>query len=212
MLTNQVRERQPNKCGWCNANGHNQRTCPQKRNGGIHIIVSPPRSRSNADVLNHLEEEQRMRTSMVDQYIREQEQIDVFEREREREIERQRQLAYEIGRRRQLAYERERQRLLAHERLARQLARQQNSNQNLPLKNIVENISALPVLRETAIETDDCPVCLEKLGETGKTILKCGHVICISCMLQQTLIHSARQDWKKCCCPVCRNNYLLNVN
>ena len=207
MLTNQVRERQPNKCGWCNATGHNQRTCPQKRNGGIHIIVSPPRSRSNADVLNHLEEEQRMRTSMVDQYIREQEQIDAFERERQqREIERQRLLAYEIGRRRQLAYER--QRLLADERRARQ----QNSNENLPLKNIVENISALPVLRETAIETDDCPVCLEKLGETGKTILKCGHVICISCMLQQTLIHAARQDWKKCCCPVCRNNYLLNVN
>ena len=212
MLTNQVREIQPNKCGWCNATGHNQRTCPQKRNGGIHIIVSPPRNRLNTDVLNRLEEEQRMRTSMVDQYIHEQEQIDVFEREREREIERQRQLAYEIGRRRQLAYERERQRLLAHERLARQLARQQNSNENLPLKNIVENISALPVLRDTAIETDDCPVCLEKLGETGKTILKCGHVICISCMLQQTLIHAARQDWKKCCCPVCRNNYLLNVN
>ena len=207
MLTNQVRERQPNKCGWCNATGYNQRTCPQKRNGGIHIIVSPPRSRSNADVLNHLEEEQRMRTSMVDQYIREQEQIDAFERERQqREIERQRLLAYEIGRRRQLAYER--QRLLADERRARQ----QNSNENLPLKNIVKNISTLPVLRETAIETDDCPVCLEKLGETGKTILKCGHVICISCMLQQTLIHSASQDWKKCCCPVCRNNYLLNVN
>ncbi len=31
---------------------------------------------------------------------------------------------------------------------------------------------ALPVLRETAVEATECPICMEELGEVGKTVLK----------------------------------------
>lgn len=70
-------------------------------------------------------------------------------------------------------------------------------------------IAALPILRETAVETDECPICIETLGETGKTVLKCGHTVCVSCFLQQVLRAMATKRKNDCTCPICRVNYIM---
>ena len=61
----------------------------------------------------------------------------------------------------------------------------------------------LPNIRETVIESDDCPVCLDTFGEVGKTILRCGHQICTSCLFIQT-----RNRVGQWLCPVCRAPYV----
>ena len=61
----------------------------------------------------------------------------------------------------------------------------------------------LPNIRETAIESDDCPICLDTFGEVGKTILRCGHQICTSCLFRQT-----RNGVGQWLCPVCRAPYV----
>lgn len=63
----------------------------------------------------------------------------------------------------------------------------------------------LPILRETAIDSNDCPICLETLIETNKTILRCGHTLCTNCLITQTLINF--KDGM-CKCPVCRERII----
>ena len=73
-----------------------------------------------------------------------------------------------------------------------------------PLPHIPDPIpEPLPNIRETAIESDDCPVCLDTFGEVGKTILRCGHQICTSCLFRQT-----RNGVGQWLCPVCRAPYV----
>ena len=68
---------------------------------------------------------------------------------------------------------------------------------------------ALPILRETAVEMKECPICIEEMGETGKTVLKCGHTVCVSCFLQQMIRATAARREIDCACPVCRVNYIM---
>jgi hypothetical protein len=70
-------------------------------------------------------------------------------------------------------------------------------------------IAALPILREKAVEVDECPICIEALGETGKTVLKCGHTLCQACFLQQVLRATATKRKTDCACPICRVNYIM---
>tara|TARA_B110000967_G_C18898415_1_gene572566 strand:+ start:1339 stop:2127 length:789 start_codon:yes stop_codon:yes gene_type:complete len=72
----------------------------------------------------------------------------------------------------------------------------------------IMNREILPVLRETIVETDDCPICLDSLGETNKTILRCGHPLCTPCLLTQTLRGAANNNTQTCICSVCRTPYL----
>ena len=72
----------------------------------------------------------------------------------------------------------------------------------------ISQMVALPVLRETAVEMKECPICIDNLGETGKTVLKCGHTVCVSCFLEQILDAHAAKNVEKCMCPVCRVNYI----
>ena len=72
----------------------------------------------------------------------------------------------------------------------------------------MKRIAELPVIRDTAIEMDECPICMETLGETGKFVLKCGHCICQGCFLQQVLRATAIKKTNDCACPVCRVNYI----
>ena len=70
-------------------------------------------------------------------------------------------------------------------------------------------MAALPVLRETAVEATECPICIEDLGEVGKTVLKCGHTLCVSCFLQQMMRATAESRARDCKCPVCRVSYIM---
>jgi hypothetical protein len=80
---------------------------------------------------------------------------------------------------------------------------------NMMTEEGLARMVALPVLRETAIEATECPICIEDLGEVGKTVLKCGHTLCVSCFLQQTLRATATRGARDCACPVCRVNYIM---
>ena len=77
------------------------------------------------------------------------------------------------------------------------------------VQHIWMNREPLPILRETAIETDDCPICLDTLGDTAKVILRCGHQLCTACMITQTLrAATAATNMRECQCPICRSGYL----
>lgn len=57
----------------------------------------------------------------------------------------------------------------------------------------------------TAFQTDECPICLEDLGETNCMVLRCGHKTCGDCILT----HFQRVGGRKC--PVCRDQYAVRV-
>lgn len=75
-------------------------------------------------------------------------------------------------------------------------------------QNVIVNREVLPIIRNTAIEVDDCPICLDHIGETGKVVLRCGHQLCVSCMVTQTLRSVAARNTNMCKCPVCRTVYM----
>ena len=72
----------------------------------------------------------------------------------------------------------------------------------------MKRIAELPIIRDTAVEMKDCPVCMDTLGETGKTVLKCGHSLCQACFLQQVFRAVALKKATECACPMCRVNYI----
>jgi len=94
----------------------------------------------------------------------------------------------------------------AQEAIYRQWA-QERENQNVQ-NNALVNRERLPIIRETAIETDGCPICLDILGETSKVVLRCGHQLCLSCLLTQTLTGNRMQTVNRWKCSVCRTRYL----
>jgi len=80
---------------------------------------------------------------------------------------------------------------------------------NMVTENELARMVALPVLRETAVEATECPICIEDLGEVGKTVLKCGHTVCVSCFLQQMMRATAESRAHDCKCPECRVSYIM---
>jgi hypothetical protein len=72
----------------------------------------------------------------------------------------------------------------------------------------LKRVNELPILRDKVVDVAECPICMETLGETGKTVLKCGHAVCQGCFLQQVLRATANKKVDSCACPVCRVNYL----
>ena len=94
-------------------------------------------------------------------------------------------------------------------RIARRMSRPRPAAAQHPEDEIdLKRMAELPVLRATAIEMDECPICIEPLGETGKVVLKCGHSVCQGCFLQQVLMARGADKLDKCVCPMCRVNYI----
>ncbi len=62
-------------------------------------------------------------------------------------------------------------------------------------------------LQDKVIHTDECPICMEKIGDTNKTILRCGHQFCVTCLLQNFEVISKNKDKFHCECPICRGAY-----
>lgn len=58
------------------------------------------------------------------------------------------------------------------------------------------------VTKEKAIETSDCSICFEELGETNKMILRCGHQFCGDCIFR----HHQCQNGSSC--PSCRAQFI----
>jgi len=94
------------------------------------------------------------------------------------------------------------------EREARQPVRQQQAQHPVQLSDRWVNREPLPIISTKAFEAEDCPICMEPLGETSKVILRCGHQMCVTCMLTQTILAAKERNSKKCQCPHCREEYL----
>jgi len=75
------------------------------------------------------------------------------------------------------------------------------------LKRAMLSIAEQPRHTDVCIEADDCPICLEPLGNTGKTILSCGHTLCTSCFIKQIVVANDQNKTDACACPVCRHKY-----
>ena len=84
----------------------------------------------------------------------------------------------------------------------------QANNANIKLSGRWVNRKPLPIISTKAFEAEDCPICMEPLGETSKVILRCGHQMCVTCMLTQTILAAKERNSKKCQCPHCREEYL----
>jgi hypothetical protein len=121
--------------------------------------------------------------------------------------------AQHAGEMRRLGVEEQRARQLVEQpAFARAMQNAMQADQQPPLRateNELARMVALPVLRETAVEATECPICIEDLGEVGKTVLKCGHTVCVSCFLQQMMRATAETRARECACPVCRVNYIM---
>ena len=75
-------------------------------------------------------------------------------------------------------------------------------------EELLTKMVELPVLRETEVNETNCPICFDELGETGKTVLKCGHPVCVSCFMQQILRATALKKLDKCECAICKVNFI----
>ena len=79
--------------------------------------------------------------------------------------------------------------------LHRQRAQQQQQQQQ----------ELLVVMRDEPVEATDCPICMEPLANTNKTILRCGHQFCGDCIFQHF------QGARGTNCPHCRAVYAIRV-
>lgn len=83
----------------------------------------------------------------------------------------------------------------------------EKGDRDATLKRAMLSIAEQPRHTDVCIEADDCPICLEPLGNTGKTILSCGHTLCTSCFIKQIVVANDQNKTDACACPVCRHKY-----
>ena len=85
-----------------------------------------------------------------------------------------------------------------------QQARQQAPQRARPTKK--KTCPELSEKRDKVIETESCPICMDTMGETDITVLRCGHTFCSHCVLSHTL--RCAMKLVDCSCPVCRGVYI----
>ena len=62
-------------------------------------------------------------------------------------------------------------------------------------------------LQEKVIDVENCPICMNDVGNTDKAILRCGHQICVTCILTNIEFLSKNKKKYHCECPICRGAY-----
>ena len=80
-------------------------------------------------------------------------------------------------------------------------------NRSSSLKDVLLSMSKQTERADVCIPADDCPICMEPLGNTGKTVLSCGHTLCTSCFIKQIVVAHDQKKSENCGCPVCRRKY-----
>jgi len=68
---------------------------------------------------------------------------------------------------------------------------------------IIEEKKANMILKTNIVETQECPICMDELGNTNKAILRCGHQFCSDCIF--THLQKAHGSD----CPCCRAEYVI---
>ena len=127
------------------------------------------------------------------------------------EIEQERERIYEENIRIEREQREERTRLREEARHASQRRREELREaqrariniQQREAQRIIEEKKANMILKTDIVETEDCPICMDELGNTNKAILRCGHQFCSDCIF--THLQKARGSD----CPCCRAEYAI---
>ena len=94
------------------------------------------------------------------------------------------------------------------QRLATQRRRERRANEEAQTQQEISRfereLKELSLV-EKVIDCDDCPICMETLGNTNKMVLRCGHQFCGDCILN----HFQREGGTKC--PACRTEFAVRV-
>ena len=85
-----------------------------------------------------------------------------------------------------------------------QQARQPQPQRTRPTKK--KTCPELSEKRDKVIASESCPICMDTMGETDITVLRCGHTFCSHCVLSHTL--RCAMKLVDCSCPVCRGVYI----
>lgn len=81
------------------------------------------------------------------------------------------------------------------------------NDRSTSLKDVLLSMSQQTERADVCIPADDCPICMEPLGNTGKTVLSCGHTLCTSCFIKQIVVCHDQKKSENCGCPICRRKY-----
>lgn len=81
------------------------------------------------------------------------------------------------------------------------------NDRSTSLKDVLLSMSKQTERADVCIPADDCPICMEPLGNTGKSVLSCGHTLCTSCFIKQIVVAHDQKKSENCGCPICRRKY-----
>lgn len=86
----------------------------------------------------------------------------------------------------------------------RQAARQRQRDEQARRAAMTEEerLNNLPLVTE-AIETTECPICMDELRNTNKVVLRCGHQFCGDCLFKHLQMPRGTN------CPMCRGEYTI---
>jgi hypothetical protein len=90
----------------------------------------------------------------------------------------------------------------AHRQMQEARQRERDEQARRANMNETERLNNLPLVQE-AIETTECPVCMEHLGNTNKVVLRCGHQFCGDCLFKHLQMPRGTN------CPLCRAEFTL---
>ena len=100
---------------------------------------------------------------------------------------------------------RDRQQQLDTQQRSIELARTRELRERLAIQDFQKKVDALPPPASKIIDCDECPICMEPLGQTNIVVLRCGHKTCGDCIFH----HFQRSGGSSC--PSCRQDFAVRV-
>lgn len=101
--------------------------------------------------------------------------------------------------------EQRRQQQLATQQRRIELARTRELRERLAIQDFQKKVDALPPPASKIIDCDECPICMEPLGQTNIVVLRCGHKTCGDCIFH----HFQRSGGSSC--PSCRQDFAVRL-
>lgn len=96
--------------------------------------------------------------------------------------------------------------LLAQRQQTRiEAARRRELRERQAIQDFQKKVDALPPPASKIIDCDECPICMEPLGQTNIVVLRCGHKTCGDCIFH----HFQRSAGTSC--PSCRQDFAVRL-
>ena len=104
-----------------------------------------------------------------------------------------------------VATQQRRQQQLATQQRRIEIARRRELRERLAIQDFQKKVDALPPPASKIIDCDECPICMEPLGQTNIVVLRCGHKTCGDCIFH----HFQRSAGTSC--PSCRQDFAVRL-